>query len=174
MRTEEGKTISSRNATKHGCCSEATLIMKGEDIADYKALELVWFKAYKPKDEAEWHLVQEMVNADWFSQRAVRVLAEVEAQLFETSPLDWTDERHAKLARFQRYQTARANAVIKARKAVEDYRKNRVNEVMKAEKHQIFKEKNEEEMSVEDCVREMEETADLRRRMKEVKYIEPL
>jgi len=173
MRTDEGKSTSARNATKHGCCSEATLILASENLQDYKNLEMIWLNAYRPQEAVDQHLVQQLVNADWFSQRAIRVLAEVEAQLFEISPLDWSDEQHTKLARFQRYQTARANAVIKARKAVEDYRKNRVNEVIKAERHKIYREKNEPELSVEDCVREMEETADLMRRMKQVEYIKP-
>jgi hypothetical protein len=149
-RTTEGKATSSRNATKHGCCADSTLILANESIEDYKALEATWFMAYRPKDEGECRLVQQLVNADWFLERANRTVAEVEAQIFECGylPLNWSDEQHNKLARFTRYQTARANAVLKARKAVEDYRKNRVNEVIKSEKHQAFKEKVTPEPSV--------------------------
>lgn len=49
--TEAGKQISSRNAVKHGCCAIGTLILKNENIEDYKALEATWFKAYSPKDD---------------------------------------------------------------------------------------------------------------------------
>ena len=76
-KTIEGKQISSRNALRHGCCAD-TLILKNENIEDYKALEATWFKAYSPKDDAEKHLVQELANSDWFLQRATRNYAEAE------------------------------------------------------------------------------------------------
>ena len=47
------------------------------------------------------------------------------------------------------------------------YRKNRTNEVVKSEKHEIKKQqakrKDEDEMSVAGCIKEMEEIAALRR-----------
>ncbi len=152
-RTETGKATSSRNATKHGCCSDEVLVMANESLADYQALEATWFNAYKPKDDAEKRLVQQLINADWFLERANRTLAQVESQLY-SEPEDWTDHQHQKLARFTRYQTSRANSVIKARKAVEDYRKNRAAEVMKAEKHEIHKEKNKPKRSLMDAFNE--------------------
>jgi hypothetical protein len=121
---------SSQNATKHGCCSEAVLILKHENVADYKALEATWFKAYTPTTDAEKRLIQQLVNADWFSERATRAIASFESQLFNENPnpADWTEDQLKRLALLTRYQTARANAVIKARKAVEDFRKNRARE----------------------------------------------
>jgi hypothetical protein len=156
-RTDIGKAISSRNATRHGCCSEDLLILPHENIDDYQALEATWFRAYTPEDDAEKRLVQQLVNADWFLERANRVVAQVEAQIFECGylPLNWTDEQHQKLARFQRYQTARANAVTRARKALEDYRKNRTAEVIKIEKLEIYKEKNKPEPSIEELLQQM-------------------
>ncbi len=170
MNTSETNTNnnSAQNATKHGCCSESILIMKGENPADFKALETTWFKAYNPKDDAETEMVNKVVESKWYERRCLRKLAEMETRLMEESgsPLDWTEEQQKALARFQRYATARTNAVIKATKALEDYRKNSTNEVVKSEKHEIKKQqakrKAEDEMTVEECIKEMEEIAALR------------
>jgi hypothetical protein len=134
-KTDTGKAISSRNSLRHGCCSDS-LILKTENSQHYKSLEATWFKAYSPKDEAETHLVQELANADWFSQRATRSVNEVEAQLFETEPnqLNWTEQQHRSLGRFLRYQTTRANNLKRARKAVEEFRASRTREKLAAEK----------------------------------------
>jgi hypothetical protein len=136
-RTDEGKQISSRNSMKHGCCSTETLILKTENMEDYKSLESTWFRAYEPQTEADKHLIKELINADWFLQRATRTVAEVEAQILETTPnpLDWTEQQHRNFNRFLRYQTTRSNTVNRCRKAVEDYRKKRAQE--KADARQI-------------------------------------
>ncbi len=171
IRTNEANNNSAQNATKHGCCSESILIMKGENPADFKALETTWFKAYNPRDAAETDMVHQLVEAKWYEKRCVRKLAEMETELMEYgSPLAWTEDQQKTLARFQRYATARTNAVIKATKALEDYRKNRTNEVVKAEKHEIKKQqakrKDDDEKSLAECLREMEEIAALRRQAK--------
>ena len=171
MRTDEGKNISSQNATKHGGCSEKHLILKDERLEDFHALENMWKTSYKPRDLAEHHMVEQLARADWFFQRAERNMAEVEFGLMESgSPADWTEEQEKKLLRMQRYLTARSNLLAKAKKAIEDYRKNRTNEFQKAEKHEIVKQtakrKAEDEMTVEECIKEMEEIAELRRKSK--------
>ena len=168
MNTNEAKNNSAQNATKHGCSSESILIMKGENPADFKALETTWFKAYNPKDAAETEMVRQLVESKWYEKRCVRKLAEMETELMDSgSPLTWTEDQQKALARFQRYATARNNTVIKATKALEDYRKNRTNEVVKSEKHEIKKQqakrKDADEMSVAECLKEMEEIAELRR-----------
>ena len=168
MHKEEPTNNSAQNATKHGCCSESILIMKGENPADFKALETTWFKAYNPRDAAETEMVHQLVESKWYEKRCVRKLAEMETELMDSgSPLTWTEDQQKALARFQRYATARTNAVIKATKALEDYRKNRTNEVVKSEKHEIKKQqakrKDADEMSVAECLKEMEEIAELRR-----------
>jgi hypothetical protein len=88
------------------------------------------------------------------------------------SPFEWTEEQQKTLARFQRYATSRTNAAIKATKALEDYRKNRTNEVVKSEKHEIKKQqakrKDEDDMSVEECMKEMEEIGELRRQARKM------
>jgi hypothetical protein len=168
MRTEQGKNISSQNATKHGGCSEKHLIIGDESVIDFENLGTTWLACYQPHDPAEHHMVEQITRADWFYQRAERILAEVECGLMDTgSPADWTDEQEKKLLRMQRYLTARSNLLIKAKKALEDYRKNRQNETVKAEKHDIVKQtakrKASDEMSVAECLKEMEEIAELRR-----------
>jgi hypothetical protein len=109
-------------------------------------------------------MVQQVVEYKWYEKRCLRKLAEMETELMDSgSPLDWTEDQQKALARFQRYVTARTNAVIKAIKALEDYRKNRTNEVIKTEKHEIKKQqakrKDRDQVSVAECLREMEELA---------------
>ena len=169
MRTEQGKNTSSQNATKHGCCSEKHLIVGDERIEDFHALESTWRSSYKSRDAAEHHMIELLTRADWFFQRAERTLAHVEAELIESgSPTDWSEAQEKKLLRIQRYHTARNNALTKAKKAIEDYRKNRTAETVKAEKHEIVKQqakrKDAKDMTVEECIRELEELGELRRR----------
>jgi hypothetical protein len=149
-----GRAASARNATKHGCCADDTLILKSESIEDYQALESAWFQAYKPKSDAEKHMVQELVNADWFQQRANRTVAQMEAQLMDETPnpMDWTDDQHKKLNRFMRYQTTRSNTCNRIRKALEDFLARRANETIKQERHEAFKEKNKPEPSIDELI----------------------
>jgi hypothetical protein len=118
-------------------------------------------------------MVQHLVESKWYEKRCLRKLAEMETHLMDSgSPLDWTEEQQKTLARFQRYATARTNAVIKATKALEDYRKNRNNEVARVKKQEIAEQKADEkegdEMSVEECLEEMEDLSELRRRTAEI------
>jgi len=128
-----GRDISSRNATKHGCCSTETLILASESHDEFKSLKSAWFQTYQPKVEAEIHLVNQLVEADWFLQRSTRTVAEVEQSLFVTTPnaAEWTEAQQKTLTRFLRYQTTRNNVLIKRQKAVEDYRKNRAAELIR-------------------------------------------
>src|ERR1017187_299432 len=84
-RTEAAKATASRNSLKHGCCAD-TLILPTENPADYKSLEATWFKTFPTNEDAEKHLIQELINADWFLQRATRTVANVEAELFALEP----------------------------------------------------------------------------------------
>ena len=128
-RTTEGKANSAQNSTKHGLCSNTVRLLNSENIEDFQALQLTWFNTYQPSDDAETRLVLQLIDADFLLERANKAVAHVEAQLFESAdPLHWTEDQHLKLTRMNRYQTARANAVIKCRKAIEDYRRNRQRE----------------------------------------------
>ena len=159
MRTENGKKISSQNAVKHGCCSESQLILKTESRADYDSLESFWLTDYNPQTNGEHQLVIEFVECSWFEKRAQRTVAKVESGLMEKSdnPLDWSEADQKTLARFQRYLTARQNAVHKARKAIEDYRRNRHLEIIRSEKHRMAIRKFEnKEITAEECLQKME------------------
>ena len=132
--SDAGKATSSRNATKHGCCSNET-ILATESIEDFKALEQAWFRAYHPKEQAEMRLIHQLIEADWFLERANIAVINIEAQLYATepNPLNWTEAQQKTLARFLRYQTARTNLVIKHRRAIEDYRKDRAAEITRTQ-----------------------------------------
>ncbi len=133
----------SRNAMKHGCCADSTLIMPDENIEDYKALDQIWCRAYNPQSEPERHLIVELVQADWFLQRATRAYNDVEKSLYASNPnpADWTEAQDRKLGRFLRYKTAHTNNVIKCRKAIEDYRKAKLTEKAAAEKSTLAQER---------------------------------
>jgi hypothetical protein len=127
----EGKAISSKNARRHGCCAvDAASLLASESVEDFKALEAMWCKAFAPTDETERHLVTDLVNADWLLQRSTQTVLDIETRLYSEAPnpLDWTELQQRTLGRFLRYKTAHSNAVLKARKAIEDYRKGRLNE----------------------------------------------
>jgi hypothetical protein len=136
-------SASSRNAMKHGCCAVDTLILPDENIEDYKALDQIWCRAYNPQTEPERHLVAELVQADWFLQRATRKYNEVESELYKSNPnpAEWTEAQDRKLGRFLRYKTAHTNTVIKCRKAIEDYRKAKLAETAAAEKSALSAER---------------------------------
>ncbi len=141
--SDTGKSISSRNSMKHGCCAVDTLLLPNESAEDLKALETSWLKAYNPNSEAERHLVAELVQADWMLQRTTRTYLDLEAKLYAESPnpLDWTEPQQRTLGRFLRYKTAHANTVHKCRKAIEDYRKARIFEKTSAEKSELAQER---------------------------------
>ena len=140
--TPEGRAISSKNATKHGCCAD-TLLLPHESEADLKKVQTTWHTAYKPKDEGEKNLVEKLIKADWFLQRATNALESVEADLYNANPnpSQWTELQQRTLARFQRYQTAKNNLFTQARKAVEDYRKARQSEADRAAKLALLEER---------------------------------
>jgi hypothetical protein len=152
--TIEGKNISSKNATKHGCCADSTLILKSENLEDFQALEAAWFETDEPETATEKHIVQELVLADWFLQRAHRTVAHIEAELLDETPnpLHWTDQQHKTFNRFLRYQTTRSNTVNRCRKAVEDFFAKREAEAIRDEQLQQWKEKNKPEPTIDELI----------------------
>jgi adenylate kinase family enzyme len=164
--TELGKQISARNAIKHGCCSNDTLIIAnaGETIEQFEALESTWVQAYAPKTELETHLLNQTIQADWFLQRANRTLAQIEADIFNLNPMpaNWNDRDHHAIQRFTRYQTARRNEFNKAKKALDDHRKIEAAEQRNVEKQEIvkakfeiYKEKNKPKLTLSQQLLEM-------------------
>ena len=71
-RTAAGKERSSRNATKHGCCTDQHLIA-GEDPADFETLRDGFFLTWDPRDPVEEALVRQMVTAEWRLRRLARL-----------------------------------------------------------------------------------------------------
>ncbi len=154
--TPEGKAIASQNSTKHGTCSSKFRLLENESMHEFKSLEALWFEGYKPQNAFETDLVHKAIQADWLARRADRHYADLEVDLFTASPnlIDWTPEQHKLLALANRYRTANNNALTKARKAIEDYRKNR-----RAEAPKVITPKPEPDLDFEgedDIAKELE------------------
>ena len=156
------------NATKHGCCALETLILPTENIEELTALSAAWYETYGPVKDTEFHLVDQLVAADWLLQRSVRTLARIEAEIFaeQPNPRKWTEEDHKTLTRFQRYRTANQNAYNKCRRTVEDHYKSRVaygrgqeKLAMQKERHAIYKEKNKPEPTWPEAIELMRQKA---------------
>ena len=66
--TAEGKAISSQNSLKHGL-SSSRVVLPHESQEDYDKLEASLINRFKPADELESDLVQEMAAARWRLRR---------------------------------------------------------------------------------------------------------
>ena len=142
-----------RNATWLLC---DTLILKSECQEDYNALEATWFQAYKPKNDAEKHLVQELVNSDWFQQRATRTLADAEARIitkWKIARLDRaTSPRHRQIPALPDYALQQLQpSPPSARRLLGQANREGRN----AERHEVFKEKNKPEPSIRELLDDM-------------------
>jgi hypothetical protein len=78
-RSVEGKSASRFNALKHGI-DAASIVIPGEDPADYDALVAHYLHEYCPQSASESFHVDTMIRADWQKRR----LETVEADLFRT------------------------------------------------------------------------------------------
>jgi len=164
----EGRAISSKNATKHGCTAN-TLILEHESVEDYKALAETWFKVYQPKDKLECTLLEQVVNANWYYRRAEAALAQIEATFLEENPnpADWTEAQDRKILRHQRYKTAQMNLMNKAKKQLDDHRRieqieNNRNTRLKiaVDRHKAQKKRQEEaEMPLDQVLERMRRKA---------------
>jgi hypothetical protein len=132
-RSVEGKSASRFNALKHGL-DAASIVIPGEDPADYEALAADYLSDFRPQSTSEAFNVQTMLRADWQKRRLQRVEADLFRTLLAESPgaalaaALLSESAAAKLlARVQRQIAAfertwyRANAEIRrARKQAED------------------------------------------------------
>ena len=75
-RTPEGKAKSSQNALKHGLTA-ATVILPGEDPAEFNAFLGDMLHDLKPLSSVEEALVLEMVDAQWRLRRGTRAEAKI-------------------------------------------------------------------------------------------------
>ena len=78
-RSVEGKSASRFNALKHGI-DAASIVIPGEDPADYDSLVAQYLHEYRPQSASESFHVDTMIRADWQKRR----LETVEADLFCT------------------------------------------------------------------------------------------
>jgi hypothetical protein len=78
-RSVEGKSASRFNALKHGI-DAASIVIPGEDPADYDALVAHYLHEYRPQSASESFHVDTMIRADWQKRR----LENVEADLYHT------------------------------------------------------------------------------------------
>ncbi len=78
-RSVEGKSASRFNALKHGI-DAASIVIPGEDPADYDALVAHYLHEYRPQSASESFHLDTMIRADWHKRR----LEGVEADLYHT------------------------------------------------------------------------------------------
>src|ERR1019366_4399586 len=79
-RSVEGKSVSRFNALKHGI-DAASIVIPGEDPADYAALADHYLQEFRPQSASESFHVAAILRADWQKGRLQRV----EADLFRTA-----------------------------------------------------------------------------------------
>ena len=117
-RTPEGKSKSSENSTRHGCCSKKPLI-KGESEEEFNELRQNWVDDYRPRNKSELLLVEQAVEAQWALRRNTNRYNDLEASLQERNALEWTEEEHKKMERFTRYRTTAERSFWRAANGVE-------------------------------------------------------
>ena len=82
-RTDKGKAISSQNALKHGLTAK-TVLIPGEDPAEYEKFSAGLVKGYDPLDAVEEALAIELIDLQW---RLLRV-PQFEARFLGAEPPD--------------------------------------------------------------------------------------
>jgi hypothetical protein len=70
-RTAEGKAASRFNALKHGLDAES-LVIPGEDPAEFDALAAAYRDEFRPRTPSEHFHVDTMIRADWHKRRLQR------------------------------------------------------------------------------------------------------
>ena len=79
-RSAEGKSASRFNALKHGI-DAASIVIPGEDPADYDALVAAYHRDFRPESPSETFHVDTMLRADWQKRRLQRVEADLHRTL---------------------------------------------------------------------------------------------
>jgi hypothetical protein len=122
--TEQGKRISSQNASKHNCTSMC-LIVKGEDPAAFAALLESLIAEYQPETEGQHITVHEAARAAWELARANREFDKSQHKLYKQQPnmREWNAEQQAEFERMLRYRTRAERSYGRGLKAVEYLRK---------------------------------------------------
>ena len=84
-RSAEGKSASRFNALKHGI-DAASLVIPGEDPAEFDALAAEYSGEFRPQSPSEFFHVETMLRADWQKIRLQRVEADLFRTLLAESP----------------------------------------------------------------------------------------
>ncbi len=130
-KSQEGKSASSRNATRHGLASEKLTVLPGESQDDLDALIESITGEFKPATDTERHSVDRMVQARWKLARLQRWEAAAFERILDSEwgpddPdrrfLDALGESGSILEKPQRYTTSAERAYSKALKDLLQYR----------------------------------------------------
>lgn len=68
-KTEEGKAASARNSARHGLCSENAGVLQNEDPAVYQGVVDTLQSHYRPTDDIEKELVEDIAFCLWRMRR---------------------------------------------------------------------------------------------------------
>jgi hypothetical protein len=118
-KTQEGKQAAGRNAIRHGLTGKQ-IVMPGEDASAYEELRQGLRQSYRPANEAENILVDQIAANAWRLMRAQRVETAFFAKLTEGAKdpdaalAEAFLEKPKELARMHRYVAAAQNAYYKA------------------------------------------------------------
>jgi len=113
--TDQGKAASSRNSLKHGLTAK-TVLLPGEDPAEYQTFTQSMTKDLAPGDAVESSLAQELIDLQWRLQRVPRLEASILAdEIPDFKALNNVSLHAARLKRqysatlkeFQQFQKAR-------------------------------------------------------------------
>jgi hypothetical protein len=112
-RTDEGKQRSSKNSLKHGLTAK-TVLIPGEDPADYQAFAAAYQLDLDPQNAVECALVQEVIDLQW---RLLRI-SRLEARILSADSPDFkalnTISAHASRLKRQYSTTFKEIFMIKA------------------------------------------------------------
>src|ERR1035438_7727628 len=100
-RSPEGKSASRFNALKHGI-DAASLVIPGEDPAEYDALAAEYSGEFRPQSPSEFFHVETMLRADWQKIRLQRVEADLFRTLLAESPGATLAATQRQIAAFER------------------------------------------------------------------------
>jgi len=110
-----GKERSSRNALKHGLCSEK-LILPNENPSELEEIKNKWLNDPNYDEPLLLTLAEQVAVAEWFYRRALNQYNQTEQHLYELQPdlFSRTPDQIKLLERFQRYLTTRERAFNRA------------------------------------------------------------
>ena len=119
-RSAEGKSASRFNALKHGI-DAASIVIPGEDPADYDALAADYHRDLQPQSPSELFHVDSMLRADWQKRRLLRVEADLFRTVLAETPED--DSGPVLVTIEYRVQPAKRAEFVTAMQAVREMRR---------------------------------------------------